>query len=326
MSKTPNYQQPSTPMLRMKPFLRKTVLLTLIAGVILNGNAALGSVDNESSIITLENGLLTMHLQNASMLDVLTQIADKSDIEFEIKANIQATISSRIIRMPIEKGLKKFLKRYSYITVYEANKTNPETVDVKKIIIYAGPEIIPGSNQVLRGSISTLSPRIPNSTEHEETLDDYVKMLASTDPEERLDAVVDMAHFYEEASLDHLGDILLHDGDEMVKISAAEEIGILANEKSITALTSALNDPHDDVREAVVEALGEISSARVIPSLEVALGDSNEDIREIAVDLLGEIGGNDSIRALKNALDDESELVRESAAAYIFEIKNENAL
>lgn len=273
--------------------------LTVAALVAVGGTVAMASNAPGSAVsISIENGLLTLKLKEASLLDVLNQIVDKTGIEVEIRTELQPTISADISGVPLDKGLKRLLNNYSYITVYGPQASGTDSSGIQKIVIYnrSGQAGSRSDHQTLSASPKKQLPgarRKPRQPEPDPTLDELASKLDSKDPEIREEAVSDAAYHYEDKSLELLGKALLNDENTDVRVTAAEEIGDLENENGIRALADAVKDPSEEVREAVVEALGEIGGRNAVPALRSALNDENEDIREAAADLIEEIQEED---------------------------------
>jgi HEAT repeats len=94
----------------------------------------------------------------------------------------------------------------------------------------------------------------------------------------------------EEKSVDLLIRQLM-DSDEIVRSTAAGELGHRRSEKAVKPLIQALKDPHVYVRHGAAWALGEIGSTAAVDPLRQALNDEDEITRGKAAEALGKIQG-----------------------------------
>lgn len=256
-----------------------------------------GSNDkSQSAVIQVKNGMLTASIKETPLIDILSMLSNQTGIGFELYAETDRKISARYYRIPLEDGLKRLLRPSNYIILYIDKKTSSKRADIKKIIIYDSADMSSGQRIKQRATQSKIRSTVrgedkiadtkPNT---ENSLAYYAKQLNEHDPDDREEAIRDMANEYEEAALIYLDGALIYDGNEDVRAAAAQEIGELVSERGIDILTKGLTDPDETVREAVVEALGEIGGQDALQALRVALKDDNEGIRAVAADLIDEI-------------------------------------
>ncbi|NOZ86337.1 MAG: HEAT repeat domain-containing protein [Deltaproteobacteria bacterium] len=84
---------------------------------------------------------------------------------------------------------------------------------------------------------------------------------------------------------------LLEDSSPVVRINAAESLGLLCYTDGINSLINKLHSDKDPlVRLSVAEALGRLNDARVLPALVRALDDEDEGVRAYAADSIGSLG------------------------------------
>ncbi|MGA2935153.1 MAG: HEAT repeat domain-containing protein [Methanomicrobiales archaeon] len=82
----------------------------------------------------------------------------------------------------------------------------------------------------------------------------------------------------------------LADGNWMVRYRAAEVLGSIRDERSITALIHALEDGRDHVRYMAAKGLGKLGDRRAIGPLSAALADENEFVRRAVKGALESLG------------------------------------
>jgi len=83
--------------------------------------------------------------------------------------------------------------------------------------------------------------------------------------------------------------------------------------KDIVELTKKLGDKDSSIRRSAAEVLGLMADERVVDSLIPVLKDKNRFVRQEAILALGKVGGSRSVEHLTQAFDTEKdEFVKES--------------
>ena len=104
---------------------------------------------------------------------------------------------------------------------------------------------------------------------------------------------------------------------EAIRSLAAEALGGMGSEKSITALIKALKDENVAVRYAAATALSGRNEPRVVEALIGATRDEDKFVRASAAYALGTTGAAVALKALMKCAEDENEVVRFSAVKAI---------
>ena len=104
---------------------------------------------------------------------------------------------------------------------------------------------------------------------------------------------------------------------EAIRSLAAEALGGMGSEKSITALIKALKDDNVAVRYAAATALSGRNEPRVVEALIGATRDEDKFVRASAAYALGTTGAAVALKALMKCAEDENEVVRFSAVKAI---------
>jgi HEAT repeat protein len=118
----------------------------------------------------------------------------------------------------------------------------------------------------------------------DEELDEAVRALRSSDPEERSDAVLDIEP--EGPGLPYLLEVLSDDPDPEVRLTAVGQLGDSESPEAVAGLVSALHDSDPEVVLEAIDALEYIDDPSVIGSLEKLLQHPDEDVREAAEDAI----------------------------------------
>lgn len=117
-----------------------------------------------------------------------------------------------------------------------------------------------------------------------------------------------------------LGEVLglLHNGDPAIRTAAATALGVIGDERTLTSLKAASEDPDGGVAAAATLArarLGDPSAPHeACERLSARLRDGETDERACAARALGALGLHDAYGPLLDALHDGAPEVREDAA------------
>ena len=94
---------------------------------------------------------------------------------------------------------------------------------------------------------------------------------------------------------------LLDDDSWVIRYRAAEALGLIGDDRAVTALTASLNDEKDHVRYMAAKSLGMFGKKESSISLLPLLRDENEYVRKIAAMSLGSIGSSSSANSALTA-------------------------
>ena len=155
-------------------------------------------------------------------------------------------------------------------------------------------------------------------------LEDLARKLASSDPEERREAAVDLGRLGREAL--PLLFKAIGDPDWRVRKTAVEALVALGGEAVISGLIRCLSS-HENagMRNSSIEALVQLGAGAVEAVL-AALNTPDADVRKFLVDTLGDIRDQRAAPALIASLDDEDENISVSAAEALGKIGDPSAV
>ncbi|MDA0840696.1 MAG: HEAT repeat domain-containing protein [Planctomycetota bacterium] len=101
----------------------------------------------------------------------------------------------------------------------------------------------------------------------------------------------------------------LYDDHWLVRLSLADVLGNITDERSVSALTSLLDDKHERVRRAAVMSLGQMGSTAkaAVPHLVPKLQDEDALMRKVSAFSMAQIGesADGAVNGLQKMLDDE---------------------
>ena len=222
---------------------------------------------SKTRLIELQEGLLSVVVQDAPLNQVLTTIAGQGKFRVLFVDPAQDLISLAFADLPLKKGLEELLKGRDHIFRYSGENGSLSTVTV-----YARKT----------GTAPTRSlHRQP--AQHPQGID----------PDEP-----DIALLSAQA---------LGSPDEDVRLGAVEELADLDNQaETAHVLTEVLQkDENSDVREAALESIADFEDQdfqRRAASL--SIHDSEQDIRMRAVEILTDIEDWDALRDVAQTHDD----------------------
>lgn len=269
-------------LLRLILWIFMFCLLTLPSYVL--GDSGLSKEDDGFSVFLSENNLLTVSVQNVPLEKVLTRIAEKTSIKISLYAPAQEPVWAEFSKLSLEKGLKRLTRGFNSVFIYDLEGSEKGESQIKEVIIYAktgesngkGPRTLT-SHQVV-GPQSADSSGADGST-GPDTLVDEDKTFQPTRVAGQVESGGD------DPVID-LGRDLAEDRDEDVKVTAANKLGELGDERALVPLIQALGDKNPKVRKSAVDALCRIGGDNVIRALEGCLADKNEALREGAAEAL----------------------------------------
>jgi hypothetical protein len=251
---------------------------------------AAGDSKSEGSgfLIRIKDNLLTVKLKDTPLETVLTEIANQTGIQIIFYGPMEGALSADFSALPLDNGLKRLVREFNHVFVYQEGKTKGSEPEIVKIIIYSKMGERPRKGLEAR----VIEPKKWSPEKLKEvSLDSLLRALEDKDPEVREEAVDFLSGLKDERANVHLAEVLLTDEDKDVRESAAGALGELKDKRAIDPLIEALRDKDAGVRESAADALAEIGGEEVISPLMDALRDENEDVRETAADGLKEITG-----------------------------------
>jgi hypothetical protein len=245
-------------------------LLMIVVDIANAKDLALESDDN-TQIVLYQNGRLFIQAKEISLNDLLVAVAKRTNTVLTAYIPLDESVTVNIHWYSIDEALKAILRDYSYIY---ANASSS--------VLWILPQ---NSNE----EMATKSVSLNYPLEPIDSTTSLQLQVLSDDPEEREDALVDLAR----------------------------------NDRhnAINSLTSAITDPDHRVRKAAVVTLTLVDESEAVNALSAALADQDPRIREEAVDALYEVGGEMAVSALQLALEDEVGYVRQAAMEALDELQ-----
>lgn len=150
------------------------------------------------------------------------------------------------------------------------------------------------------------------------------KKLASSDPEERREAAVDLGRAGREAIPPLLKAV--GDGDWRVRKTAVEALAAFGGDDVVSGLIAGLS-AHDNagMRNSAIEALVQIGG-QAVDAMLAAMHTPDADVRKFLIDTLGDIRDARAVPALVRALDDRDENICVAAAEALGKVRDRRAV
>jgi len=245
---------------------------------------------NPPLLVRIANNLLTVKVHDASVEELIEEIARQSGLNIVWYGTISERITLDFQGLALDQALARILRRHSF-ALASAQGGEGEGTAARPRKLWIIPKGAEGSPPQAAAT---------NESEREDVLQD-----------ESLDITLLIA--------------ALRSEDSWEREEAVEALGEIGGPESAQFLGVALTDEDEDVRQAAIAALAHIGGDRAAQVLAVALEDEDEWFREEAVEALGEIGGNSAIRLLEQALSDEYDGVRDTAEELLEELRQDSS-
>lgn len=221
---------------------RVYITLCICTPIFVTGVSGANEAVDPSSVIRVKDNLLTVKVSNMPLEKVLVEIANQIPVEFEILVSGDEVVIADFSRLPLEKGLKRLFRDYSYTFIKGTEKSNDGEYEIRKIIILSNEGKIrrrkTGSTMI---STEERSPVYPSNDSYGEDveIEEYIER------EERgfiVDTLRDM----------------MQDADAEFRLITMEEIVAIGGSEAIPALKDALSDENEEVRKMAEESLRQL--------------------------------------------------------------------
>ncbi len=114
---------------------RMSIIIFLSASVFSTGASGNDKAVDTSSVIEVKDNLLTVKARSISLKEVLVEITKQVPIKITFSASAEEQLVSNFVRLPMEKGLVKLLRNYSYAFTYGSAKSKGGEREIRKVII-----------------------------------------------------------------------------------------------------------------------------------------------------------------------------------------------
>lgn len=289
-----------------------------------------GSGDSANIELRIESGLMTLHAENASLEEVLTQVGEQVGVEILLRSDVDVPVTTSFSNEPLDGAITRLLRGTDFVMLYHptqgadgaplhleitvhgysASQTAAldETIDEQEISIHELAEDQSEEAVIARRAVALgLEP-----SAHDDG--GLYEDLARLGRDERAHAMQWLANLGDEPAIKTLRRFLALDQDPAVRSAAALALGDVGGEAASEALTLGLGDNDPDVRYQVVEAIGAVAGDRGTLVLgQVLYSETDPEIRVSAIASLGGLPGDAARAFLESATEDPHPRVREIA-------------
>ena len=253
-------------------------------------------------LVHVTEGLLTVEADEASLKELLEEIARRSGFTLQGQGAISKRITIQLEEVRLDVGLQRVLEGYRYGLQYPAGRRAGQPADVPKHLEIFG---------VVEGTLGDARERQPVSDDALREIDRLRTVLVNAEDAALREAAVEelMDSQYPTLALPLLS-VPLADPDENVRLAAIDAlqvlgVGALAVD-AVALLQVSLRDQAAFIREAGIAAVEGIgldtgAASHAVETLAIALTDVDADLREQAIEALWEIGGSRAIELLEYA-------------------------
>ena len=257
------------------------VLVALIVGAYQLGKGRSGAArepdttaDGElrASVAAIEERLEQLEEEIESLHGVPPAGAPAGTTEPASDAAPGAAVESRLAALELQvKGIEQdpLQRAYSFL--------GSENAEMRRLGINTLARIArfdPKSREAIRGLLHDPSPRVREQAAQmlrnlrdKESAPEMKALLADSDPATRRRAVQALGLMDAREAARDIGNNLIADADDRVRIAAADALGRLRSPEAEEFLTQALRDRNDEVRGAAIASLGAIGATAAAPQL-----------------------------------------------------------
>ena len=283
-----------------------TLVLVVVVGLVRPFGAAPSQLPANRSVVNsplvhVAEGLLTVEADDASLKDLLEEIARRSGFTLEGQGSISERITIQFEEVRLEAGLQCLLDGHRYGLQYPLGRGKARH-----------PADVPIHLEIFGAVESTLTDARERQTVADVVLQEFDRLrrvlVSAEDARLREAAGEELTESpYPTLALRLLA-LPLADPDENVRMAAVDAVQILAiGELAVDAvelLQISLRDQAVSIREASIAALEEIgldtiATSHAVKTLAIALTDVDPGLREQAISALWEIGGPRAIELLE---------------------------
>ncbi len=269
--------------------------------------------DESPSIqIDIKNALVALDVRDASLVDILQEIAQKTELIVYIHDSLDERITLQVENLSLPEVLAKLLRNHSFALRYVkpiSNRGSVQPEAVSKLWVYADVDTTISTEK----SVSNLgSP---------------VRVIRSEKNKEQLQPEKEDATLAQHDSGEQISDlsVMLLDENKNVRLDAVATLADMGNAGSLTLLASALNDEDSAVREQAVDALLALDRVDTVHLFEQAINDTDSAVRAAAISAISEIGDSESVRILGTALHNQYPQAREEIIYALGDLDGESA-
>ena len=206
-------------------------------------------------IISAQEGRLTVQIHRVPLREVLAELAETVPLKVTIKENAgEDLVSALFIDLPLEEGIERLLQGQEYALLYKRSATPfgpSESSRLAEIVVLpkgsrSASQAVTQTNEP--PSFEEANPKAPKAEEQVRFDDLRGRALEAADPEDRIDALMELADEHNDRSLPILA-TAIRDDDSKVRATAITLLAEQEGEGVQDLLIQALKDPDPQNRD-----------------------------------------------------------------------------
>ncbi len=250
--------------------------------------AAPGEID-----VTVEDGVLSVHVRDAPLEDVLRAIAERTGLRFKFAGDLVSPVTAWFA-LSVEEGIKHLVGDNGLIMIYEPARGRTGQSVLTEFQVYGPPD----------GRVVTIEPAVKESS-----FDRVYEEFGQLDRKSQLRAVRELHGLNDEASAVTLVGIVARSEDPVVRRTAAQAVRTLSSDTASAALTTALMEEEPPVRMQAIRVLSKVSGSEAVNALGQALvDDPDTKVRRMAAWALATLRSEEAWLVLEAAVSDHGSL------------------
>ncbi len=274
------------------------LLMPAVLGIGVQGHPVLAAAAQQEANpveidVTVEDGVLAVHVRDAPLEDVLRAIAERTGLRMRLAGDLGRPTTAWFT-LRLEEGLRQLVGDNSLIMIYEPARGQAGQLMLTAIRVSGSPD----------GQVVTIERAVK-----ENSLDRFYDGLDRFDRKSKLRAVRELHGLDDEAAIEDLAIVLAQESDSKVRRLAAFGLGDAGDEKALAALIPALSDKDRSVRFQAIHGLAKIGGEEAAEALATALSDHDPAVRLQTVLALQRIGDVGTVGALTKVLGDDKDPV-----------------
>ncbi len=190
--------------------------------------------------VELRDGILTLHISTAPLVEVIRAIGEEAGFETTVYGELDEVLTKSVVAVPLERALGQMLKNVSYGMRFEGAQTSRLT----QVLLYGR------ATSDDSGARATSEPAQPP----------VIVRALDDERATRIAAIRDRVRAGDPQAMEELTRLLREDADPAVRGKAASALGELGDAGAVVALQVGVRDSQQSVRMRSIRALAAIKN------------------------------------------------------------------
>lgn len=206
--------------------------------------------------VSVKSGRLTVQADGARLGEVLKAIGEKAGVRFVLSGDLKSTVTESFVNLILDDALRRLLRGYSLVLVYEPLAGNPERVTLAGVWVTdssarSTPRTAEPAVQAQPNRFLDARQPAPARTNQVRTALGYA---SSAERRRVIDGLV--REQGEPAVVGILREAASRDSDSRVRRGAIQSLAVINSQEATDAARAALRDGDPSVRREAIRTLG----------------------------------------------------------------------